>query len=419
MFTFWISVALISALTLWLLWRPLNSRSSLQMESVQQRNIAIANERANEINSAFDTGEISQAERDQAMQDLELSLADELASSNELENQFGYASRTGNLAILALIPLLAFASYSLTNNYQSDWETAEQERLANAEAPPLEDIMVQLEAAVDANPDDQRGLMLLARSYAQLGDFARAAQRFEQLVAVAEPNADLLVSYVDASAMANGRRFDEKMRAALDQALELDPNHVSGLWLAGLANQQLGHPDTALRHWLTLQPMLAGNPEANQELTLLINSAREQLGSERAQAVEAEVSAKQTDTITASDSEAVASVQVRVSLAPELQAEVDDADTVFVYARAASGPPMPLAAVRQPVTSLPLTLTLDDSMAMMPQMKLSGFREIVVGARISKSGQATAQSGDLESDLVATVNDHPDTIELVISKRRP
>ena len=79
---------------------------------------------------------------------------------------------------------------------------------------------------------------------------------------------------------------------------------------------------------------------------------------------------------------------------------------------------MPLAAARQPASTLPLTVQLNDSMAMMPQMKLSSFEDIVVGARISKSGQATAQAGDLESELVTTVNTQPDTIELVISKRR-
>ena len=419
MLLFWISIALITLTTLWLLWRPLTSRSALEMESVQQRNIAIAGERANEINSAFDTGEISAAERDQAMQDLEMSLADELASTQDLEDQFRQASRPGSLLILVLIPLLAFASYSLTSNFQSDREVAEQQQ-PTGEALPLADVMAQLEAAVEANPGDQRGLFLLARSYAQLGAFDKAARRFEQLLAIAEPDADLLVSYVDASAMANGRRFDEKMLANLDKALALNPNHVSGLWLAGLANQQFGRPEAALRHWLRLQPALAGNPEANQELTLLINSARDQLSGDRIQALETELAATQTESTPATTDAGVAaaSVRVRVSLAASLQAEAGDSDTVFIFARAASGPPMPLAAVRQPVSALPLTLTLDDSIAMTPQMKLSAFRDVVVGARISKSGQATAQPGDLESELVATVNDNPEVIELLISKRR-
>jgi cytochrome c-type biogenesis protein CcmH len=186
--------------------------------------------------------------------------------------------------------------------------------------------------------------------------------------------------------------------------------------LSGVATQQLGDPETALRRWLTLRPMLTNDSESSQELEILISDVSTQLGVQRVQSIEAEFTGQQ-----ATQRKAITQVgiTVKVSLSPELQSEVSDSDTVFIFAKAKSGPPMPLAASRQSASALPITVKLDDSMAMLPQMKLSNFEQVTVGARISKSGQAISQPGDLESELVTTVNTTPDIIELVISKRRP
>ena len=91
-----------------------------------------------------------------------------------------------------------------------------------------------------------------------------------------------------------------------------------------------------------------------------------------------------------------AKVSGKVSVAPALAGKAAPTDVVFIFARAASGPPMPLAVLRKQVKDLPVEFALDDSMAMAPNLKLSGFAEVVVGARISRSGSATPQSGDLQ-----------------------
>jgi len=287
---------------------------------------------------------------------------------------------------------------------------------SSEKAPSLDEIITRLEEAVNTNPEDQQGLFLLAESYSRLGRYADAALRFKQLIKITDPDADLMVSYADNSAMANGRVFTAETAAALATALELNPEHVSALWLSGVAAQQMGDPEAALRHWLTLRPLLTANPEANTELAILIDDVSKQLGVVSTQKIEAEFATQET-----AQKEAVSEpgITVSVSLSPELQVEVSDSDTVFIFAKAESGPPMPLAASRQSVTALPILVKLDDSMAMLPQMKLSNFEQVLVGARISKSGQAISQPGDLESELVATPNTSPETIELVISKRRP
>jgi len=418
MTVFWIISAVLCALTLWALWRPLHNHSALKMESIQQRNIAIANERALEIDSAYDAGDISEQERDQARTDLETSLADELATSTELKDQFSHAPIYTSLAALLLVPVLAFGLYSFTSTYEPDAAVGIQAS-GNQQAPSLEDIISRLEEAVESNPEDRQGLFLLAQSYSRLGHYTDAAARFKQLLGIAGPDADLLVSYADNSAMGNGRVFTRETYTALNDALKLNPEHISALWLSGVAAQQLGEPETALRRWLTLRPMLSTDSESSRELEILISDVSEELGPLRAESIKTSFADLQaTQKSTRGKMTAGAGISVSVSLSPELKSEISDADTVFIFARAKSGPPMPLAASRQNASALPITVQLDDSMAMLPKMKLSDFDEILVGARISKNGQAISQPGDLESELVSTFNTTPDTVELVISKRR-
>ena len=419
MTVFWIVTTVLCALALWALWRPLHSHSTLKMESVQQRNIAIANERAREIDSAYDAGDISDKERDQARSDLETALADELITSTELKDQFTRAPGYASLIVMILVPLVAFGLYQYTSTYEPEAGAVVMEGGDN-KAPSLEEIISSLEDAVNANPEDQQGLFLLAQSYSRLGRYGEAASRFEQLLGIVGPDADLLVSYADNGAMANGRVFTQETATALNQALDLNPEHISALWLSGVADQQLGDPETALRRWLTLRPMLTDDSESSEELEILISDVSTQLGAQRVQSIEAEFTRQQAaKQPTQEQAPTQVGITVSVSLSPELQSEVSDSDTVFIFAKAKSGPPMPLAASRQTVSALPITVELDDSMAMLPQMKLSNFEQVLVGARISKSGQAISQPGDLESELVTTSNITPDTIELVISRRRP
>jgi len=417
MTVFWISTLVLCLLTLALLWRPLKANSALKMESIQSRNIAIAQERLLEIDSAFEAGDLSAEDRDQAQQDLELALADELADSTELKDQFSQAPRASTLLILLLIPLLAFGMYSYTSNYNPD-AVAYSAAGQSGEAPSFEELIARIEAAVKANPEDEQGLYLLAQSYAQFGRYEESAERFKQLLALTGPNPDVLVGYVDSRAMADGQTFSRELADMLSQAIELDPQHISALWLGGLAEQQLGDPEKALRRWLVLRPLLAENAEASKELEVLISEAQAELGPRANEVIAAFEKINPAVSVAAQDTASVASLTVTVSLSPELQDQVSETDSVFIFAKAKTGPPMPLAASRQTVSALPITVTLNDSMAMLPQMKLSKFAEVMVGARISKSGQAISQPGDLESELILSSNTNPDTIELVISKRR-
>ena len=107
-----------------------------------------------------------------------------------------------------------------------------------------------------------------------------------------------------------------------------------------------------------------------------------------------------------------------VTLSPALAKSAGPNDTVFIFARAAQGPKLPLAVLRKQVKDLPVTFALDDSMAMQPEMKISNFPEVIVGARVSKSGNAAPQAGDLEG-LSKPVKMGASGLAIVIDTTRP
>jgi cytochrome c-type biogenesis protein CcmH len=159
---------------------------------------------------------------------------------------------------------------------------------------------------------------------------------------------------------------------------------MTALWLGGMAKVQQGDVVTAIKLWKKLVALLPPGSESQQEIQALLAK----IESEQPK-VAAQPEATQKANVPG------VAIDVQVSLAPELQKSASPGDTVFIYAQALSGPKMPLAIVRKQVSDLPLTVSLNDTMAMMPNMKLSNFPKVKLLARISKSGNAVSQPGDL------------------------
>ena len=176
------------------------------------------------------------------------------------------------------------------------------------------------------------------------------------------------------------------------EALNILPKDPTALWLAGLAAEQAGRNREAFDRWTELLPLIEQDAESTAEIKTLLSQLRQK------QPDLPEVAGLEPVPTIASASEA--SITVLVSLDSSVAAQVRDDDAVFIYAKAASGPPMPLAAKRITVADLPVQVTLSDGDAMMPQMKLSGFDQVIVGARVSKSGNAVAQAGDVFTESI-------------------
>jgi len=283
-------------------------------------------------------------------------------------------------------------------------------------------------------PEDAEGWTMLARSYTVLGRYTEALPAYRRAAELQPANASLLADYADAVAATKGNVINPESAALIERALAADPKNPKALALAGTVAYERGDYAGAIARW---QRMLEGVPPESQlgtQVQSSIDEARTRLGSSAASVPTARAA---TPTATATATEAQAQVQApalprasappalsaaessvtgSVTLAPELAAQASKDDTVFVFARPEGGR-MPLAVLRAKVADLPLTFKLDDSMAMAPTApRLSGAKSVVVGARISKSGNAIAQPGDLAGEAAAPVTPGAKGIAIRIGK---
>jgi len=215
------------------------------------------------------------------------------------------------------------------------------------------------------------------------------------------PNeAQLWTDYADAKAMSNGQSLLGEPTKYLNKALELDANNTTALALAGSAGMERGDYVAAITDWQKLLSLLPPDYPDVQMIRDGINQAREflaqQKGGKEQLAKLPSLAAPDLKAPVKAVANPALAITGKVSLSPALLAKASPTDFVFILARAAEGPKMPLAVIRKQVKDLPMEFTLDDSMAMQPQMKLSGFDKVVVLARVSKTGTPMSQPGDLE-----------------------
>lgn len=267
----------------------------------------------------------------------------------------------------------------------------------------IEGMTQKLAARLKEQPDDPEGWAMLGRSYAVLGKHDQAVPAFKQAMTQRPGDAVLIADYADALAVVNGRNLEGEPSRLIEQALQADPNNLKALSLAGTAAFYRRDYALALRHWEKMGTIDPGSPFV-QQIQGGIDEARKLMagaggGPAAAPAPAAAPPTPVAQTAAEPKSKGTppgASVSGVVSLSPALAAKADPQDTVFVFARATEGQRMPLAILRKQVKDLPLSFTLDDSTAMSPATRLSSAQQVIVGARISKSGNATPQPGDLQ-----------------------
>ncbi len=249
--------------------------------------------------------------------------------------------------------------------------------------------MVQaLAAKLKQRPDDADGWLMLGRSYTVLGRFDEAIPAYRTVLKLDPKNAQAMADLADALAMQQQRSFKGEPEALVAAALKADPANLKALALAGTLAFEAGDFKGAIGHWERAVQVGPADSALVQQLQGGIAEARQAAGLAPA--------APATTADTSAPALAPAGVSGRVELAPAMAAKASPDDTVFIFARAAEGSRMPLALLRKRVRDLPAEFSLDDSMAMTPAARLSGAARVVVGARVSKSGQALPQPGDLE-----------------------
>ena len=329
-------------------------------------------------------------------------LLGDLESTEEGAASAGKKGRTPLLIMLGLAPVIALAAYFTLG--RPDLVASPPERVSRAET---DQAIEQLAERLQANPNDLEGWILLGRSLLATRKPDRAAQAFTFAMKLAPQSLDIKGYYAEALAEANQGSMLGKPAAIVADILKQDPKHKSGLWLAGIAAGERGDMAAAIRYWETLKAQFAPGSQEAREIDEFIQKARAE-------------PASATATTPAPEKAAAAAggrrVRVRVTLADVVKSQAGPDDTVFIFARAAEGPPMPLAVVRKQVRDLPIEVTLDDSMSMMPGMTLSSFERLVIGARVSKSGRPVPAPGDLEG-LTAPVTPGQDArYDIAISR---
>ena len=204
------------------------------------------------------------------------------------------------------------------------------------------------------------------------------------------------VDYADALGMTQGRKLAGEPEKLIARALQLDPDNVKALSLSGTLALDRGDAAGAARLWAQALQKTEPGSEMAQRLQGAIDDARQRAAGPAGLALAGAQGQAAAPAVPAAPADAAGSVQVRISLAPALAAKASPDDTVFIFARALQGGKAPLAIQRRQVKDLPLQLTLDDSMAMSPALRLSSVSQVIVGARVSKSGNAMPQPGDLQ-----------------------
>ncbi len=411
MTAFWIAAGLLTALVLAVLCWPLLRHKAAAHASRQAINTAIYRDQLAELDRDLASGALSQADYASARSEIERRVLEDVAGDPAAPADAPRRLPRTALGLTVSLPLAAVALYFVLGN-PAALDPAASQQAAEPSAAEVEKMVATLAAKLEQNPDNLEGWVMLGRSYKVMGRFDDAAKAFEKAGPAMETNPELMLELADLSAELNNGKIEGKGRELLLKVLADQPDNPQALVLAGYDAYSRQRYAVAIKHWEKLLAMVPPDSQDAQNLTAGIEKARSLMGA-GAPARTAEKPAK------AAKADAPASkVSGKVELAPELKAKASPDDVVFIFARAAQGPRMPLAVVRAKVADLPVDFTLDDSMAMSPDFKLSSAGELRIEARVSKSGNAIAAPGDLSGE-VAPVKAGASGIRLRIDRVLP
>jgi len=403
MIAFWISAALLSLLALALLLPALLKPKSSAVKTADgaaQANLSVLRSQLTQLDTDFATGSINADQWALAKSEIERRALEEESAP---ETAVVPTRSTYTAWVLGLsIPLLALGVYGFLGNIQALDPANLQAKTETEPTPEQIEAMVsafaaRLEAVPAHQAPDPKAWEMLARSYAAMQKFPEANKAFQRAVELNPGNAQILADHADVLAMLQGQSMVGEPTKLFERALVLDPNNLKALALAGSAAFERKDFAKALQFWEKASKLAPPGSDFARSLASSVEEARAAISAATPSL------ASGTPPLVATSSPsldvAAASIQGVVTLSAALKSKVAPDDTVFIFARAAptspDSPRMPLAILKRKASELPITFILDDSTAMAEEFKLSRFELVVVGARISRSGNALPQSGDL------------------------
>ncbi len=417
MLSFWIICTLLIIVALIIILPSLLAKGTQADLDRQKINRAVFEKKLKELEHDREYDLIDKEQYEVAKSELQRTLIDDLTDQKE------FALKKSNkilpIIILLAVPVVTVLTYlkinnglvSLSPDFQAQMQAQQQGQMSS-----VEDAVASLEQKLKQNPNNLDGWLMLGRSYLLSNKFDAAVAAFAKANDISKgANPNVLVAYGEAQGFAAGQKFDENTLALFTKALQIDPNNERGLWYAGLATYQLQDYKSSAGYWEKLMQQVPSDQEqVKSALQVYLNDAKQKAGVEIVDAPQA------SDQATLKQSAAgQASIIVNVSLEEKLEEKIVNSDTLFIYARAHNGPKMPLALVKMTAGDLPTSVTLDDSVSMMPSMTLSSMEQVEVIARISKSGQAIMQSGDIYGSVQSVSTNKSETVDVVISELAP
>lgn len=379
---FLIAAALMLAATLALLSRPWWRAARTGDRSRQALNATIYRDQLAELERDRANGQLGDADYREAYAEIQRRLLDDSALEDAQLVAPSHPKRT-LIALLVLLPLLGAGLYAGLGNPSA----MDQMQRRDFSQQDIDKMVSNLAAQMEKEPDNLQGWVMLARSYKVMRRVPEAERAYEKALPLVEQDPQLLADYADLLASKSGD-LAGRPEQLITKALALDPNHLQSLWLAGSAEFNRADYAKAIQHWQHAQRQLPPESEDARMLASIVEEAKQKMGAR-----------KGASPVAATPAAAAPAIRGRIELAAALKAQAAPSDTVFIAAKEAGGPPMPLAAKRARVADLPMEFSLDDADSLMPNRPLSSAKAIQIEARVSKSGNAMSQPGDLKGSV--------------------
>lgn len=409
--TFWLLMILLLLLAIGLLVYPLLRARENASIAYKESNLKINEEKIKELDVDLQEGRIDHDSYKLAREELDRELLIDIPLENQqtaAQHYTGTAKRHPALALMiaVFVPMMALLLYLELGMHSASEESfiaeQSQQRSQEKEMPSVEEMTRTLEAKIEKEGGTVQEWTMLGRAQKHLGKYELAAKAFAVALEKDSANAQLMLESAEMIALTNKQTFIPEARDLVLKAYALEPDNPNALWFAGVAEYQHGNYRQAIDHLTTLLPLATGEEEVMSSIISIVTKSREQLIAKGEDVAELSallgIEAKAAAVVRPDDQTVAVASGTRLQVAVDVRADVREKfaanDVIFVYAKAKQGPRMPLAAQRMTLAELPAEIILDDSMAMVEGMNLSAFEQLVVSARVSKSGSAIAQSGD-------------------------
>jgi cytochrome c-type biogenesis protein CcmH len=363
-------------------------------------NLALLRDQLADLEAEHARGAVSSGHYAESKAELDRRVLEETTSEERAAGAWAGAGRATAAVVAGIVPSAAVVLYLVLGDPSAfDLQRRAQSMGDHTKQPTSQDIeamLSKLAQRLEKEPENADGWAMLARSYYVLQRYPDAVRAYEKLLALVPQEPAVLADYADALAMKNGRKIAGKPLELVQMALKIDPAQPKALAMAGTEAFDRQDFKLAVQYWEKLRASVPPDSEMAQNIEGSIAEARQRGNIATADVPAATPKSQSPAPAKPAPAAAGVSVQGTVKVDPAVAAKAAPTDTVFVFARAAEGPRVPLAVFKLQAKDLPAKFVLDDSLAMAPQFKLSNFKDVLVNARISKSGSATPSAGDLE-----------------------